>query len=368
MERLEWRFGRVASVSLSLLCGAALSGCAIVTAINNDLVETIEKEPAPSNQAQAASAHVAVIAVARWDDYVQDIQPVFAIDAASALRDAIPTTASFRSRLVDATRLGVQVGLPTSGTTATETTTTDAAGVATTISEETTSTRPGATPQSPGFPGTVQGSANQAYLQQNLDQDPFLKYNVASDLFQEVKILNRVLADAKIRDDVEPYFVRLKVALLPYRRQLEFDAYSDINFYLRRQASDDHLIALQELPIVVPLLVTDSLESATDAASAQFLAELAAAISGASQGVALGGQLQTLNDRLTEALANERNSLRTVARLGENAIRVRFGATLQAGPTGRKDYELLPRTHTVSLLVLVPRSAITETEKPVPLA
>ncbi len=120
------------------------------------------------------------------------------------------------------------------------------------------------------------------------------------------------------------------------------------------------------LPIVVPLLVTDNIESANDAVSAQFIAELAAALSGASQGVAFGGQLQSLNDRINKAAASERNALRTVARLGQNAIRVRFGATLQAGPTGRKDYELLPRTHTISLLVLVPHDAM-QADQAVPL-
>jgi hypothetical protein len=53
-----------------------------------------------------------------------------------------------------------------------------------------------------------------------------------------------------------------------------------------------------------------------------------------------------------------------VVRLGENAIRVRLGATQQAGPTGRKAYALLPRTHTISLLVLIPRPAMTTGQPP----
>jgi hypothetical protein len=118
--------------------------------------------------------------------------------------------------------------------------------------------------------------------------------------------------------------------------------------------------------VVVPLLVTDNLESATDAASAQYVAALSAAVTGSAQGAALSGQLESLGDRLTAALANERNALRTVARLGENAIRVRLGATFQAGPTGRKAYGLLPRTHTVSLLVLAPRGEM-KTDQPLPL-
>ena len=125
---------------------------------------------------------------------------------------------------------------------------------------------------------------------------------------------------------------------------------NQVNFFVRNKQTSN-----AGIPIVVPLLVTDNLESATDAASAQFIAELAAALSGSLQGAALGGQLQSSGDRLSAALANERNSLRTVGRLGENAIRVRFGATLQAGRTGRKAYELLPRTYTLSLLLLLPR-------------
>ena len=202
---------RRASTFTCLLCATALSGllggCAVVNAINNGIVEALEKESPPTTQAEAASAHVAVVAVARWDDYVKDIQPVFSISAAEALAQAIPSTASYRSRLVDAIRLGVQVGLPTSGTTSSATESTDTAGVTTTTETQSTTTNPGVAPPSPGFLGTVGSAASLSTLADTLDQDPFLKYSIAADLYEEVKILSRVLTDAKIKYNVEPYLV-----------------------------------------------------------------------------------------------------------------------------------------------------------------
>lgn len=100
-----------------LVIGPTVSSCSIVNAINEKIVESIEKESTPETQAEAASSHVAVIAIAKWDEYVKDLQPVFSITPADALTSAIPTTASFEAKLVDAIRLSAQLGLPTTGTT-----------------------------------------------------------------------------------------------------------------------------------------------------------------------------------------------------------------------------------------------------------
>lgn len=335
------------------VAGLTIAGCAVINEVQNDIVESFDSVDSPNSQAEAASTHVAVVAVAPWDEYAKAIQPTFAITPADALAQAIPATASFQSRIVDAVRLGVQAGLPTSGTTETVTENTDATGAQTATSSRETRNTPGTLPTLPGFLGQVPGAGSLTFPSATLGEDPFLKYSIATDLYEEVQILNRVLEDAEISQQVEPYFLRIKVAVVPYRRDLDYDVYNDLNFFIRNEA-----LTKAKVPIVVPLLVTDNLEAATDVASAQFIADFSAALSGSLQSAAIGGQLQSVGDRLSAALANERNSLRTVGRLGENAIRVRFGATLQAGRTGRKDYELLPRTHTLSLLLLMPRDAM----------
>ena len=210
--------------------GLATTGCAVVNEIQNDIVESFDAVDPPDSQAEAASTHVAVVAVAPWDEYATAIQPTFTLTPAEALTQAIPATASFQSRIVDAVRLSLQAGLPTSGTTETATENTDAAGVQTnTLSRETTSA-PGTLPPLPGFLTQVPGAGSLQFPTATLSEDPFLKYSIATDLYEEVQILNRVLSDAKISEKVEPYFLRIKVAVMPYRRDLDYDAYSDINF------------------------------------------------------------------------------------------------------------------------------------------
>ena len=44
-------------------------------------------------QDEAGTGHVAVLAVARWEDYVTDLQPKFTLTAAEAFKQAGPTTA-----------------------------------------------------------------------------------------------------------------------------------------------------------------------------------------------------------------------------------------------------------------------------------
>lgn len=351
---------RAASV-LALAC--LQGGCAVYNELQNKLVESLASPDPPKTQAEAASTHLAVITAARWDSYAGVIQPKFTITEKDAFDQAIPTTASYQSRLVEAYRLGITAGLAQTGTSSTRTEAIDATGAVTETSERTTTTSPGVAPPVPTSLGTVPGAASLPVLSATLGDDPFLRYGVAADLFQEVTMLNRALTDAVVRDQVEPYLVRVKVGVLPYRRDFAADAYSDLSFFLRTK-DQPRASGLVHLPVVVPLLVTDNLESATDTASAQFIAELSAALTATAYNAQLSGELKSLGDRLTSALANERNTLRTVVRLGENAIRVRLGATQQAGPAGRKAYALLPRTHTISLLVLVPRAAITTAEPP----
>lgn len=337
---------KIYQTGLGLACMAS-AGCVDVSRFTTPLP--------PSSQAEAASTHVGVVGVARWDDYVDALQPAFKLTEDQALQKAIPITASYQSKLVEAVRLGLQLGLPTTTETLTQTRNTDAAGQVTRSESEQHNEGPGTLP-SPVPPIAQVPAAGSLQLPAiSGDQDSFLQYNVATDLLQEVKILNRSVRDARLRQNADAYFIRMKVAVIPFRRGLEYDAYTDIILYVR--PSDSAPGMSRSLPTVVPLLVTDNLESANNAAVANAVAEFGAAISAPVGNIAAAAQLQALNDSLTAGATTGRNALQTVARLGENAIRVRFGATLQVDERGRPAYELLPRTHTLSLLVLVPKPA-----------
>lgn len=343
-----------------ILCQAGLGLACLATAGCVDFSRFTTPLP-PSSQAEAASTHVGVVGVARWDDYVDALQPAFKLTEDQALQKAIPITASFQSKLVEAVRLGLQAGLPTATKTLAQTRNVNAAGQVTQAESEQRNEGPGMLPAPLAPVGQISPASSLQLPGVPTDQDPFLQYNVATDLLQEVKILNRSVRDARLRQNADAYFIRMKVAVIPFRRGLEYDAYTDITLYIKAPAGSSN--DPSPLPTVVPLLVTDNIESASNAAATNAIAEFGAAISAPVGNVAAAAQLQALNDSLTAGAASGRNALQTVARLGENAIRVRFGATLQVDERGRPSYELVPRTHTLSLLVLVPKPASELTEE-----
>lgn len=318
--------------------------------------------PPPERQSEAASTHIAVIAVAPWQDYVDDIQPKFDLSAEEAFKLAVPTTASFQSKLAQAFAVRLALGLPTASTSDVQKTVQNADGTTSKTRESTKTTKSGESQKIQDRQLEAPEAAAAKAIDDVLADDPILKYNSASDLYQEVKILNRNLKDAIIRQNYSPFFLRMKVAVIPYRRDLQYDAYSDISFFLPEnylpQTSNFLQGSSDLLPVVVPILVTDNLESAKDSASDQAVVELGLALSGTVGGAGVGSQIDASSDRIRSAVTNDRNALQTVVRLGENAIRVRLGAVLQSGTEAQPVYELIPRTYTVSLLILVPNQAV----------
>lgn len=105
------------------------------------------------------------------------------------------------------------------------------------------------------------------------------------------------------------------------------------------------------VPEVVPLLVTDNLESASVMSSSRIVKQLSLSLAGAMPQIAGKGQIDKYLDDVDRIMGEDLNSLITTARLSENIFRVRFGANRQ----GSSPYAMVPQTHRLFLLVLVPR-------------
>jgi hypothetical protein len=165
-----------------------------------------------------------------------------------------------------------------------------------------------------------------------------------------------------------PYVVRMQVTLLPNARKEPYDAYATITFFAGSNAaaqayeSDEGLWAraikplpdtdeaIDQLPRVLPLLVTDDLESTRHSEAAERIRVLAAAAQFMSGNAQLGAGVQSKADNLAKALSNDFNSLLTVTRQSENSVRARLGA-VRSG----QHYQMVPRTHNVTFLVMVPK-------------
>jgi len=102
----------------------------------------------------------------------------------------------------------------------------------------------------------------------------------------------------------------------------------------------------------VPLLVTDNLEGTLKSRSVDTLRQLSLAISFLQAGVAGNVGFSSLREDLESVLGSDINSLLTVGRITDNTIQVRLGAARQA----TAGYAMLPRSHNITLVLMVPNS------------
>jgi hypothetical protein len=316
---------------------------------------------------QAGSVHVAVLSVAPWEAYVDDLAPKFKMDSKQALQEVVPVTSQIDEIIQRALAFKMGLAPPTSSTTATTTAKQEAGGATATSFERTSERGPGdaSKVEPPPLP-SLDGSFIQDPLKvRDLQVDPFLKYRAANALFQEVQILNRYAADAALRDGYIPYIVRVQVSLLPNARNEPYDAYVDLSFFCRGAETDmpeaslfddtspNPKSGLSRLPTVVPLVVTDSYEATLTQRQDEQVRQFGLALSFLLGGFGGNAGSSFFKKQYERIIANDVNSLHTVARLTDNTLRVRFGAMVQA----QSRYAMIPSTHDVSLLLLVPADA-----------
>lgn len=109
-----------------------------------------------------------------------------------------------------------------------------------------------------------------------------------------------------------------------------------------------------QLPIVVPLLVTDNIESALISKKNETIRQVALAMAASYQGIGGDVDFESLDKNMRKALGKNHNSLLTVSRLADNALRVRLGARQASVEGSDTNYQTVPQTHNISLLLLVP--------------
>jgi hypothetical protein len=313
-------------------------------------------------QEQAGSAHIAVLAIAPWDEYKAAVQPAFKLSPDDALAQAMPNTLAIEEKLLSALGAGLKLAPPTTAITETRTTHAKTGAEALTTHDRTETHATGdASRVASGAP--LQGAAVSlppaaSALATPIGVDSMLRYWAATALYQEVQILNRYIRDAAVGTDYLPYVVRLQVTLMPLRRDQPYDAYTNVSFFLGDWQSD---VATSEKPALVleesknavrilPLLVTDNIEAAIHSRSVNQVRRLALALSAIAGGVGAAGDLQKLDESLRSAIGRDLNSTFTVGRLTDNTLRCRFGATHQAA----SHFAMVPQTHNVTLLLLVP--------------
>lgn len=394
---------------------------------------------------EVGSTHVAVLSVTKWNDYVEQLAPGFDVNANSLKAEAVSDSLQYEEALQHSFsgRLGLSMAgggdkaalLPSATTNAVPTT---------------------ASPASLGLLALPGNAINRG----TLSGDRFLEYLAATALFQEVKLLNRYVMDAAVREGYGAHIVRLQVSNMPYKRDQPFDTYANIAFFMTqitqpanilvgtcptlecekqvlaanmtefahandvvnaqkeklkglstKKPNERSSVALESwnnlvyeantavtaaeneaalaqknlekqrelvsklekvvaeskptgktpvtesrLPVVVPLLVTDQVEAALVSRKMETLRQLTLSLAAAYAGQGAKLDLEDIDRKMRSAIGRDYNSLFTVARLADNALRLRIGAR-QTHPVEkrRSGYETVPQTHNVTLLLLVPQ-------------
>jgi len=226
------------------------------------------------------------------------------------------------------------------------------------------------------MPGAVTNPLGSLSLPSStVDFDQALKFRAAAALLQEVSLLNHYVRDAAVRTGTRPYIVRMLVTELPSARNEPYDAYTTLSFFVgdntnvlpARSSAFDHVEArihpaagrfehpnCSSKPVrVIPLLVTDDIESSLHSNTSEVLRDLAAVLQAVQGNTGFAAGLRNHAEDLDKTLNRNLNSIYTLGQAAPNAVQVRLGAAFANGR-----YVTVARTYNISLLLLI------ETERP----
>ena len=304
-------------VSVILVAVFLLDGCSIKSVKNED----------------AGSSYVSVLSVASWEKYKEDLMPNFQIDSKTALDQVVTTTGMMENKIFDA--MGGSINLAFS------------ANAVATSSEKSDK---GSAEVDKNTGKNIEMTQPKALSELKPEVDPMLRYLAATALYQEIKLLNKYLEDAACQQ-FTPYVVRLQVTVMPRVRKVPYDFYINLSFFQTAKKDKDGVD--KKTPKILPLLVTDNLESILHAKNTDQIRQITAYLSLIYQGLGFGDDFNKKYEEIQNLFGKDLNSILTVARVSDNTIRVRIGALKQVGT----EYSMIPRTHNITFLLLSQESA-----------
>lgn len=321
------------------------------------LVVMVGCKSTPKSQEEVGTVNVSVTVVAPWEEYIASLSPNFDLSADAALNKVIPRTGITEEKILDALALSARVGLPRTSETITRTqkmSSTKAIGgyeeESSDVSERVGKNEPGQLPDAPAKSQVDRSISDLPGIPDSLKtirNDPMLEYTAATALYQEVQLLNRYVKDAALKHNMDAYVVRLQLGVVPFRREMGYDIYTKIGFFPKDSEGQTNYKA-----VVLPLLVTDNLEGTLASHAQDTIRQLSLALSYMQAGIVGSLGLDRYKEIFESELFTEPNSLFTIGRIADNALGARFGAMRQ----GKSKYSIIPRTHNVTLLLMVEKS------------
>lgn len=327
-------------------------------------------------QEEAGSVQVGVQSVAPFEEYVDSLQPRFTLTEQAAFDTAIAQSQIEDLREMRALLAKIAVALP-STTKSVEEVLTRTNGTEESSRTETTNETPPTAPtaSAPNVDSTLGGIP--AAPTGNVAIDAALRYRAAAALFQDVALLSSYVREAAVGPKTTPYIVRLLVTVLPSARTAPYDAYATVSFFLdskgspvsylvENQATDWSNAADAEFKCngkevqVIPLFVTDNLESTATSSARESVSGFDASAGGVVSNVGVGGGVASKADASLGTRGIDLSGIQTLAVTSRNTIQVRLGAASAQG-----GYRAVPRTYNLTALILVPsKTAQTAGKRP----
>lgn len=355
-----------AAVALLAEAGALTASNVIPCRAKTWLQNARSPEKRVCRQMDAGSAHVAVLAIAPWEDYVSQMQADLSVSRDDALNLALPVTSTHEETVIQALTVALKAALPGAVSPKPKAEPNDEStpeGDAETPPAEENqeqASEPAALPQ--GQNGIQQAATNKKAKISDKPPafDPVMRRLNALALYQEAKLLSLRIVDTAVPEKYTPYMVSLQITLMPNARREPYDAYTTVTFLPAEsiQTSEAYVKSFDgderyEVIRIVPLLVTDNMESTRRADLTQQIRDLSFAAAAMTGDAKLSAAVRKQFDRLVKSESTDFNSLMTVARLSDNSLRVRLGAV-----RGNNHYSVVPRTHNITLLVMVPERMV----------
>jgi len=338
------------------LTALLLAGC---TGNGLKVKETPEGNQSVANIDEAGSVHVAVLAVTPWNEIKAKLRPDLKIDPKDLRNQAIPVTFAMLDKYLDILRLQASLAPVTLKTTSTLTNTSETGKDDVSKNQSTTTRAPGEARATPGAAALAAGSAPALAASGASGINSSLTARAMASFVQDVQALNAEVDSAARRTGYEPYLMRVQISVMPRRRHLGYDVYSNLSFFGYRGAFDANTgaagtrTANAGMPFIVPLLSTDSIETAQRSQSIEALRDVGLALDLVKGFGSVGASVSSQKDRQQALQGLDVNSVLTMGRLSDNTLRVRFGAAYDPGG----GFTAHPRTNTISLLVFFPKDA-----------
>lgn len=315
------------------------------------------------SQEDAGRIMVGTQTVAPFEDYIDALQPRFHLTTEDALAQAIPQTQTVRMTDLRSLLIALQLAFPTKAKTETEQTTTEGDTTSQSSHTELSST-------SPSVPAATVPEAVESSLQAvtaldsaGLQTDAMLRYRAATALYQEIALLSSYVRDAAVTNDTVPYIVRQLVTVLPNGRRVPYDVHLTLAYFSADPRplpytiytgepvpEDEGASACVGKPVrVIPLFVTDSVETSLIQANRGGIRDIGFSASGATTAVGAGLGIGSRREAREESVSRELNSILTLGAAADNVLGLRIGAAAV-----ENTYHLVSRTFNITALVLLP--------------